>query len=284
MIEQMHGRQLGTGMMWCCVLIAFLLFCGVSFAATPAPMNAARQAKLAELTGQLRLGSEYFLNLTDTQAYIEKQFEAIHATGLTLVRIFVIWDDVERVPGVWDFSHYDWIYDAAAKNGIQIAATLCPEDPPGWAGKTTFYHNRVNLNDPANRAAAEVYLRKVVERYKNNPAQGAWLLMNEPAKYDTEPTTFHAFGNWLQAKYGTVGNLNRVWFRPLKQFSDVTITDAQLENYWTDYNAVIDWREFNVDNLISVLEWVRQQVLAIDPNHPVHFNVTRPLGDADGQD
>ncbi|MGB8480334.1 MAG: beta-galactosidase [Acidobacteriaceae bacterium] len=284
MSEQMLDRRFGAGMMRGCLLILVVLFCGEGFAATPASISAARQVKLAELTGQLRLGSEYFLNRTDTKAYVEKQFEAMHATGLTLVRIFVIWDDVERVPGVWDFSHYDWIYDAAAKNGIQIAATLCPEDPPGWAGKTTFYHNRVNLNDPANRAAAEVYLRKVVERYKNNRAQGAWLLMNEPAKYDTEPTTFHAFGDWLQAKYGTVGNLNGVWFRPLKWFSDVTITDAQLENYWTDYNAVIDWRAFNVDNLINQLEWVRQQVLAIDPNHPVHFNVTRPIGDAAGQD
>jgi beta-galactosidase len=284
MSEKMCDRQFRAGMMRGCVLIFISLFCGVSFAATPAPMSAARQAKLAELTGQLRLGAEYFLNRTDTQAYVEKQFESMHATGLTVVRIFVIWDDVERVPGVWDFSHYDWIYEAAAKNGIQIAATLCPEDPPGWEGKTTFYHNRVNLNDPANRAKAEIYLRRVVERYKNNPAQGVWLLMNEPAKYDTEPTTFHAFGDWLQTKYGTVGNLNRVWFRPLKQFSDVTITDAQLENYWTDYTAVIDWRAFNVDNLIDQLQWVKGQVLALDPNHPVHFNVTHPLGDADGQD
>jgi hypothetical protein len=126
MIEQMRGRQFGAGIMWCCVLTLVLLFGGVSFAATPAPMSAARKAKLAELTGQLRLGSEYFLNRTDTKAYVEQQFEAMHAMGLTLVRIFVIWDDVERVPGVWDFSHYDWIYDAAAKNGIQIAATLCP--------------------------------------------------------------------------------------------------------------------------------------------------------------
>ena len=166
MSEPMNDR-FRAGMLRWCLLIFVSLFCGVCFAATPAPMNAARKAKLEELTGQLRIGSEYFLNRTDTQPYIEKQFELMHATGLTLVRIFVIWDDVERVPGVWDFSHYDWIYDAAAKNGIQIAATLCPEDPPGWAGKTTFYHNRVNLNDPANRAAAEVYLRKVVGRYKN---------------------------------------------------------------------------------------------------------------------
>lgn len=277
-------RRFGTRPMRWWVLVLLLLFSGVSHAETPAPMSAARQAKLAELTGQLRVGAEYFLNRTDTKTSVEKQFQLMHATGLTVARIFVIWDDVERVPGVWDFSHYDWIYDAAAKNGIQIAATLCPEDPPGWAGKTTFYHNRVNLNDAANRATAAIYLKKVVGRYKNHPAQGVWLLMNEPAKYDTEPATFHAFGDWLQAKYGTVGNLNRVWFRPLQHFSDVTITQEQLENYWTDYTAVIDWRAFNVDNLIDQLNWVKQQVLTIDANHPTHFNVTNPTGDAAGQD
>ena len=44
----------------------------------------------------------------------------------------MIWDDIERTPGQWDFQRYDWIYDAAAANGIRIAATLCAEDPPGW--------------------------------------------------------------------------------------------------------------------------------------------------------
>ncbi|MGH9615706.1 MAG: beta-galactosidase [Acidobacteriaceae bacterium] len=267
-----------------CVLLAVALADTVGHAETPAPASAPREAKLTELTGKLRIGAEFFLNRTDTKASVEKQFQLMHATGLTLVRIFIIWDDVERIPGVWDFSHYDWIYGAAAKNGIQIAATLCPEDPPGWTGKTPFYHSRVNLDDPANRLAAAVYLRKVVGRYRDNPAQGVWLLMNEPAKYDTDPATFHAFGNWLQVKYGTVTNLDRVWFHSLKQFSDATITQQQLENYWTDYNAVIDWRNFNVDNLIEELNWVKEQVLAIDPNHPVHFNVTRPIGDAEGQD
>ena len=259
---------------------------GVAFAHAQSSHStvATRQAKLTQLTGQLRIGAEFFLNRTDTQTSVEKQFALMHATGLTLVRIFVIWDDVERVPGVWDFSHYDWIYDAADKNGIQIATTLCPEDPPGWMHKTPFYHNRVNLNDPANRAAAAVYLAKVVGRYKDNPAQGVWLLMNEPTKYDTEPSTFLAFGEWLKAKYGTVGKLNQSWFSPLSKFSDAYITQDQLKSYWTDYHAVIDWRNFNVDNLTHELQWVKQQVLAIDPNHPVHFNVTRPIGDAAGQD
>ncbi len=276
-------RRLGQWLAFC-ALGAVFCFTIDGFAQTHAGKDAARLAKLSELTGQLRIGSEFFLNRTDTKASVDRQFQQMHATGLTLVRIFVIWDDIERVPGVWDFHGYDWIYDAAARNGIQIMATLCPEDPPGWKNKTSFYHNQINLNDPAVRAAAAIYLKKVVGRYKDNPAQGIWLLMNEPNKYDTEPTTFHAFGDWLQAKYGTVENLNRRWFKPIQQFSDAAITQDDLTTYWTDYHRVIDWRNFNVDNLIDQLMWVKQQVEAIDPNHPTHFNVTEPTGDAAGQD
>ena len=136
-----------------CGALASMVFCVAAFSQVSTPGNAARQAKLAQIDGQLRIGTEFFLNRTDTKASVDKQFALMHATGLTLVRIFIIWDEGERTQGVWNCQGYDWIYDAAARNGIQIAATLCPEDPPGWAHKTPFYHNRVNLNDPANRAA-----------------------------------------------------------------------------------------------------------------------------------
>lgn len=267
-----------------CVVALVAMFGGICFAENAGTKDIARQRKLAELTGQLRIGAEYFLNRTDTEATVEKNFQRMHDTGLTLARIFILWDDVERVPGVWDFHRYDWIYDAAARNGIQIAATVCPEDPPGWKGKTSFYQSHLNLNDPSVRAEAADYLQKVVGHYKNHPAQGLWLLMNEPNKYDTEPATFKAFGNWLQSKYGNVDALNRVWFRQLHGFSEAAITPEQLTQYFTDYTAVIDWKNFNVDNLIDQLIWVKQQVEAIDPDHPTHFNVTNPTGDAGGQD
>jgi len=268
---------------WSCMLALGLLGSTAVHGETPASASAVRQAKLAELTGQLRIGSEFFLNRTDTKADVDRQFQMMHATGLTLVRIFIIWDDIERTPGVWDFHRYDWIYDAAARNGIQIAATLCAEDPPGWMGKTPFYHGKLNVNDPANRSAAAVYLEKVVGHFKNHPAQGIWLLMNEPIEVDdTEAATFHRFGDWLHAKYGSLGNLNRVWFHPLKSFTDAAITKDQLNGYWTDYHAVIDWRDFTLDDLINELAWVKRSVEAIDPEHPTHFNVVRPIGDTIG--
>ena len=187
-----------------CVLVFLLLFCGVSAAETPAPMSAARQAKLAELTGQLRIGSEFFLNRTDTKASVEKQFQLMHATGLTLVRIFVIWDDVERVPGVWDFSHYDWIYDAAAKERHSNRGHVVPRRSAGMDRKDAVLSQPCQSERSGKSRGGGGVPEKSGGAVKNHPAQGVWLLMNEPEKYDTEPTTVRAFGDWLQAKYGTV--------------------------------------------------------------------------------
>ena len=195
----------------------------------------------------------------------------------------MIWDDIERTRQL-NLEGYDWIYDAAARNGVKIAATLCTEDPPGWMDKTTFYHQRANLDDPELRAHAEVYLEKVVGRYKDHPAAGAWLLMNEPTKYHEDADTFKAFGRWLQKKYGTVDELNKHWFRPIHSFDEVRVDPNQFADYWMDEEMYLDWKAFNVDNLIDTLAWIRQKVLALDSKHPVHFNVTEPTGDASGQD
>ena len=263
-------------------LLALFLFGFASWAAQASEAGVAPQ--LAELTSQLRIGSEFFLNRTETQESVKHHFALMHQNGLTLARIFIVWDDIEPAPGHWDFTGYDWIYDAAARSGIKIVATLCAEDPPGWVRKTPFYHNRANLNDPEMRRHAAAYIEKVVNRYRGHTAQGVWLLMNEPTKYDTEPATFEAFGQWLQAKYGTVAELNKHWFRPLEEFSEVQITRDQLSEYWTDYHRVVDWREFNIDNLVDQLLWIKARIQAIDAAHPTHINVDEPVGAAYGQD
>lgn len=131
----------------CTVMVPFRIARG-----TQSP-DVSADARLAELNQQLRVGAEFFLNPTETQESVQRHFDLMHQNGLTLARIFIIWDDVERTPGNWDFSRYDWIYDAAARSGIKIVATLCAEDPPGWVRKTPFYHNRTNLNDPEDPQA-----------------------------------------------------------------------------------------------------------------------------------
>lgn len=275
------------GVLTGCIALLVLIAAGSTCAAAQSQdANAGeRQPMLTQWDSKLHVGTEFFLNRTETKETVDKHFKLMGENGITVVRIFVIWDDIERTKDNWDLSHYQWIYDAAAKNGIRIAATLCTEDPPGWMNMTTFYHQRANLDNPELRARADIYIQKFVGHFKDHPGTGQWLLMNEPTKYHEDAYTFRAFGKWLQKKYGTIDEINKHWFRPIKSFDEVEITEKRdPPNYWLDEEEYLDWKEFNVDNLIDNLAWIREKVLAIDPKHPIHFNETAPTGDAVGQD
>jgi len=244
-------------------------------------------ARLAPLTDQLRLGAEYFLNRTDTAESIRHHFQMMHQYGLTIARIFIIWDDIERERDQWDLHRYDWIYDAAQESDIKIAATLCAEDPPGWMKLTPFYHHRMNLNDPKLRERSAIYIQKVVGHFRNHPAQGPWLLMNEPGLLvNYEQTTMDAFGKWLQNRYGSADRLNERWFQPLQNFSEVQVNPEQWKSGWADYYSFIDWKEFNIDDLCGFLRWIEQQIRALDTAHATHINPPGLISNlaAEGQD
>ena len=122
------------------LLVASCLAAAVLSPAARAAQNADANSasELASLTGQLRIGSEFFLNRTETKASVENQFRLMRESGLTLVRIFVIWDDIERTPNNWNFEGYDWIYDAAAENRIKIVATLVRGRSAGMGEEDTL--------------------------------------------------------------------------------------------------------------------------------------------------
>ena len=58
-------------------------------------------SNLHDLMGRIRLGAEFFLSKTATEERVRKHFRLMQSHGLTIARIFFIWDDSERTPGVW---------------------------------------------------------------------------------------------------------------------------------------------------------------------------------------
>jgi beta-galactosidase len=228
-----------------------------------------------------RFGAEFFLNNGETRDGVFHHFSRMADTGLTIARIFTIWDQIEREQGKWDFWGYDWIYDAAAQNGILVANTLCSEDPPGWMGTAPFYHQWADLSNPKLRPYSEIYLDKVVNRYKGHPAHGVWLLQNEPgiSGPGTEPFVMAEFARWLQAKYGTVANLNKVWYKQLHAFEEVQIPQT---GGWSDYAAALDYRRFRCDHLADQLRWIKSQIYRYHPNSLTHGNPPGVLSNMPG--
>ena len=194
--------------------------------------------------------------------------------GLSVARMFIIWDHIERQPGQWRFDLYDQAYAAAAANGMRVLTTLCPEDPPGWARQTAFYHSKLPLNTPELCRRGEEYIERVVKRYKDHPAQGPWSLQNEPAGLAEgfDEATLRQFGQWLQRKYGSVDSLNQRWFRPIEAFDKVSVGPELLSGGWTDFAALVDWKSFRIQQQSDQLAWVSQQVRRYDRRHPTHAN------------
>jgi len=222
---------------------------------------------------KVRIGAEFFLNRTESRDSVFLHFRRMAETGLTIARIFTLWDQIEHEQGKWDFSGYDWIYDAAAQNGILIANTLCSEDPPGWMRSAPFYHAWRDLSNPSLRPYSEIYLEKVVSRYKNHPGHGVWLLQNEPGIENTkEPFVLAEYARWLEKKYGTVAKLNAAWYQQLRRFEDAGFPEEPRNAGWPDYPSNLDWLRFRCDHLADQLNWIHAWVNRYHPGALTHCN------------
>lgn len=218
-----------------------------------------------------RIGAQFFTNLNESDESVERHFSMMHDNGIKLVRLFILWAQVEPKSGVWDFSLYDRAYDLAAKYGMQVFSTLTCEDPPAWTKKRPFYHHRVNLNDPKLQELASEYIRQSVTRYADHPAHYCWSLMNEPeVAINYDASTMALFADWLKKKYHTVEEMNRVWYRPHDAFTQVQIDPNDWNNFWTDFASFCDWQNFVEDNLAQQLSWIRDQVAIYDPHSITH--------------
>ena len=244
------------------------------------PFAAPAGEPTALILSKTRLGAEFFLNRSETRDSVFHHFRRMAETGLTIARIFTIWDQIEREEGQWDFTGYDWIYDAAAQNGILIANTLCSEDPPGWMGSAPFYHQWADLSNPQLRPYSEIYIEKVVSRYRNHAAHGVWLLQNEPGiRGGNEPYVLAEYARWLEKKYGTVEELNKAWYKRLRRFEEARVPET---GGWSDYAAALDWRRFRVDHLADQLRWIHARVDRYHPGALTHGNPPGLTGNMPG--
>ncbi len=219
------------------------------------------------------IGAQFFANLNESDEYVEQHFVLMKKMGIRLVRVFLLWAQVESAPDEWDFSLYDRIYNLAAKYELKVLTTLTCEDPPAYLSKKDFYHHHCNLNNPDLQKAAKTYIQKVVGRYAKHPAHYAWSLMNEPeVAIDYGPSTMALFAKWLKEKYKTVAAWNKQWYRPFRHFEDVTINPQDWNMFWMDFKEYIDWQNFVQDNLCMQLSFIRDEIRKYDHNSVTHVH------------
>jgi len=135
---------------------------------------------------------------------VREEFSIIHELGLTLVRIFLLWDDFQPAPGEISTSmlkNLVTVCDTAASLNLKLDVTFFaghmsgPNWAPRWmlhgekpqhirqvvsAGKIVNSGYLNPFSDEIVIEAEKLQLRIVVELLKDHPAIWCWNLGNEP--------------------------------------------------------------------------------------------------------
>ena len=217
------------------------------------------------------LGTQIWIERDDTRERIDRLFASAAAAGHGWVRIFLMWPWIETTPGQWDFQRFDWAFDAAARHGLRIKATLTCNSGPWHVGTPSMLHSHTGFLSPEQREPMRRYIRRCVERYYRHPALGQWILWNEPGD-SADPTAerLEFWRAWLQQKFaGNIQTLNRDWLTGYREFREIPFPNEvpnllQRGHAWNQYGPWLADHQARRDWLLDELKWVRAEVRRID--------------------
>ncbi|OCT15526.1 hypothetical protein A8709_15740 [Paenibacillus pectinilyticus] len=225
----------------------------------------------------LQLGSQLFINKDDTEEAVRNWVRSMGEHGLTLIRLFMIWEQLEPKEGQWRFEVYDACFDEAQRCGLQVIPTLMSISPPGWMHMTDGPQSVAELEDPAYRLKASLYMEKVVTQYAEHSALHSWILWNEPTRYLTKTKlAMHAYAGYVNAQFGTVEAYNRHAYTQYANFEELADDHDERSSLNTQpfqsFAERLMWTRFAVASLNKELAWIRDEIRKHGSEHPVHTN------------
>jgi endo-1,4-beta-mannosidase len=153
---------------------------------------------------------------------VREEFSIIREHGLSLVRIFLLWDDFQPEPdqvSAQQLDHLAAVCDAAAAQNLKLDVTFFtghmsgPNWSPHWLlddrsrpsvcqvvnhGRVVKRGYRNPFVDPIAINAERLLLSTIVKLLKDHPAIGLWNLGNEPDLFAQPPTAL-AGRDWVRA-------------------------------------------------------------------------------------
>ena len=249
----------------------------------------------------MRYGSQYFRPPHPKREDWRGDLEHMRALGFNTVKLWAVWNTIEREPGRFDFSDLDELVSLAGEQGLQVVINLIPEGAPYWleAGQedamyTTARGEKVTFTGAENMPTAgwpglcmdkpevqryiERFIQTLTAHYAQNETVAVFDVWNEPHlepmfAYRSEILCYcehsvRTFRRWLREKYGTLEELNRQWYRCYTDWEQVK--PPVRMSTCTD---MMDWRLFWLSNL---RRWLRIRVAAAKrgaPDKPVQTHV-----------
>lgn len=243
------------------------------------------------------LGTEYYRPPNPEVRNFATDLKRIRKTGLSVIRTWLHWHQVNPSEGEWNFTNYDKLLKESGKNNVRVLLQLNIEVPPEWIIKKYPEGRWVNSRGipcnprsvamaqmgtypglcpdyPPVRKHMEEFLIRTVEHYKTHPALYGYDVWNEIMPfygvssiyhYLYHPDTKKKFSNWLKKRYRDISLLNHLYGgRNYKSFDEVPLPFDEGITI-----ELIDFYEFAGEWILDYLKWKVATVKKVDSNHPV---------------
>lgn len=221
------------------------------------------------------IGTEIWIEPGQTKEQIYNWCELASKSGLNDIRIFIMWTHVEPKKDCWNFDVYDWVFQACEKYDLRLQVTLNPNQP-SWFYDRQYWssiHSHAIFSEIEMKKNAAIYIKKVVERYKNSKALDNWWIMNEPLPGSAAtPYFLTLFHNEMIQKYGNIQNLNKAWNSNFQSFDEIDNINDLINKEWASPIPFYDWTKAQNKHLTQFQSWVHDEVIKWDNRHGFHTN------------
>lgn len=232
-------------------------------------------------------GAQYYRPPFPDRTCWERDFLNMKQLGFHVVKLWAVWNDIEREPDHFVFDDLDRLTELAGKNGLKVIINTIPEGAPYWLYEAypdclyeTVEGKKITMGGPANLPTGgwpglcmdnpEVsdlvcnFIFRTAEHYRDNSSVIILDVWNEPHlepmfDYKNEllcacGASKRAFRDWLKVRYGSLERLNEAWFRRYSDWEEIVPPPR-----FGTYTDMMDWRRFWLYNLA---EWLKRRVEA----------------------
>lgn len=224
----------------------------------------------------------------------EEDVVLMREAGVDLVTVGVFsWALLEPSPGSYDFGWLDRVLDRLADHGLGVDLATATASPPPWlahrhpevlprtADGTVLSTGGRQAFCPSSPTWREHALRlctAMAERYAGHRALRMWHVGNELGCHNALcfcDTSAAAFRTWLEARYGTVEELNRAWgtaFWSQRYGSFEEVQPPRTVTATANPTQQLDFQRFSSDESLRNFTAERDVLHALSPGVPVTTN------------
>jgi beta-galactosidase len=203
---------------------------------------------------------------------LDQDVQLMQQAGISVVRMGESsWGLWEPQDGRFEYAWMDRVMDRMQKAGIKVILGTPTYSVPAWMYKehpeifitrfdgqtiTFGYRQNTDLMNPVYRSYCERVIRKLLEHYKDNPTVIGWQIDNETSSgAAANPDVQAGFVKYLQNKFQTVDELNKVWGlnywgQRLNDWSEIPPQEGVINPGWK-----LEWQRYQQWMTTDFLAW-----------------------------